>query len=107
MSEAIEASLLHPNCRHTLATYFPGITELPKVPDEELARANYEAEQKQRYMERQIRKWKRRAAGSLGEENQAAAQAKVRYWQARIRGHLKENPQLRRDYHREKIFDVA
>ena len=107
LSEAIEASLLHPNCRHTLATYFPGITELPKVPDEELARANYEAEQKQRYMERQIRKWKRRAAGSLGEENQAAAQAKVRYWQARIRGHLKENPQLRRDYHREKIFDVA
>jgi hypothetical protein len=32
LSEAIEAGLLHPNCRHTLASYFPGITQLPKVP---------------------------------------------------------------------------
>lgn len=104
LSDAIKEGLLHPNCRHTLATYFPGVTKLPEVPDEETARKNYEAEQKQRYMERQIRKWKRRAAGALDEENQAAAEAKVKYWQARMREHLKENPQLRRDYHREKIY---
>jgi cellobiose-specific phosphotransferase system component IIA len=107
LSEAIEANLLHPNCRHTLATYFPGVTELPEVPDEELARKNHEAEQKQRYMERQVRKWKRRAVGSLDKENQVTAKKKVREWQKRIREHLKENPQLRRDYHREKIFEVA
>ena len=107
LSEAIEAGLLHPNCRHTCATWFPGITQLPKVPDEKLARANYEAEQKQRYMERQIRKWKRREAGSLDPENQNAAKAKVREWQGKIREHLKENPQLRRDYWREKIYEVA
>lgn len=107
LSEAIEDGLLHPNCRHTLATYFPGITQLPTVPDEKTARKNYEAEQKQRYMERQVRKWKRRKVGSLDEENRAAAQKKVREWQGKIREHLKENPQLRRDYHREKIFEVA
>jgi hypothetical protein len=58
-------------------------------------------------MERQIRKWKRREAGSLDPENQNAAKAKVKEWQGKIREHLKENPQLRRDYHREKIFEVA
>lgn len=107
LSEAIDAGLLHPNCRHTLATYFPGVTQLPKVPDEKLARANYEAEQKQRYMERQVRKWKRREAGSLDEDNKATARAKVREWQGKLREHLEENPQLRRDYQREKIFEVA
>ncbi len=105
LSEAIEAGLLHPNCRHTLATYFPGITKLPNVPDEALARKNYEAEQKQRYMERQVRKWKRREAGSLNEDNKAAARAKVREWQGKLREHLKENPQLRRDYWRERLID--
>lgn len=104
LSEAIEAGLLHPNCRHTLASYFPGITQLPKVPDEAEARKNYEAEQKQRYMERQVRKWKRREAGSLDPENQNAAKAKVREWQGKIREHLKENPQLRRDYWRERLL---
>jgi len=107
LSEAMDAGLLHPNCRHTLATYFPGVTELPKVPDEAEARKNYEAEQKQRYLERQVRRWKRREAGSLDEGNKSAAKAKVREWQKRIREHLKENPQLRRDYHREKIYDTA
>jgi len=104
LSEAMEANLLHPNCRHTLATWFPGITKLPNVPDEALARANYEAEQKQRYMERQIRKWKRREAGSLDPENQQQAAAKVKEWQGKIREHLKENPQLRRDYWRERLL---
>jgi len=104
LSEAMDAGLLHPNCRHTLATYFPGVTELPKVPDEAEARKNYEAEQKQRYMERQVRRWKRREAGSLDEENKAVAKAKVREWQKRIREHLKENPQLRRDYWRERLL---
>lgn len=107
LSEAMDKGLLHPNCRHTLATYFPGVTQLPKVPDEKEARRNYEAEQKQRYMERQVRRWKRREAGSLKEENKAAAKAKVREWQGKIREHLKENPQLRRDYHREKIYNAA
>lgn len=103
LSEAMDKGLLHPNCRHTLATYFPGVTQLPKVPDEATARANYKAEQKQRYMERQVRRWKRREAGSLDAENVNRAAAKVKEWQGRLREHLKENPQLRRDYWRERL----
>lgn len=104
LSEVMDKGLLHPNCRHTLATYFPGVTQLPKVPDEATAKANYEAEQKQRYMERQVRRWKRREAGSLDSENQKQAAAKVKEWQGKLREHLKENPQLRRDYWRERLL---
>jgi len=84
LSTAIEERLLHPNCRHTLTTYFPGITQLPEVPDEETARKNYEAEQEQRRIERNIRKFKRLLAGSIDEENREKYQVEVKKWQAKI-----------------------
>lgn len=102
LSTAMEEGLMHPNCRHNLSTYFPGITALPKVPDEEKALENYKYEQQQRYIERQIRKYKRLAEGSIDEENQKKYQDKVKEWQAIQREHLKENPQLRRAYNREQ-----
>lgn len=104
LSEAMEAGLLHPNCRHNLSTYFPGITTLPKIPDEEKALEYYEAEQRQRYIERQIRKYKRLAEGSIDEENRKKYNAKVREWQKIMRDFLEENPQLRRSYRREKVY---
>lgn len=91
-------------CRHSLVTHFPGITELPEPVDEEKALANYGGEQKQRHMERQVKKWKRVEAGSIDAENVTRASGKVKEWQGKLREHLKENPQLRRDYSREKII---
>ena len=102
LSEAMEKGFLHPNCRHNLSTYFPGITTLPKVPDEEKALENYKYEQQQRYIERQIREYKRLAEGSIDKENQKKYKKKVKEWQARQREHLEENPQLRRAYNREQ-----
>ncbi|WP_253197617.1 phage minor capsid protein [Clostridium algidicarnis] len=102
LSEAIEKRLLHPNCRHTLTTYFPGVTQLPLVPDGKEAIKVYEAEQLQRYMERQIRKWKRFEAGSCDIENQEKAHAKVKELEKELREHLDKNKQLRRDYSREE-----
>lgn len=102
LSEAIKEGLLHVNCRHTLTTYFEGVTQLPKVPDGKEAIKTYEAEQRQRYMERQIRKWKRIEAGSVDAENVNAAADKVREWQNRLGQHLRDNPELRRDYPREQ-----
>ncbi|MFT8313185.1 MAG: phage minor capsid protein [Clostridium sp.] len=102
LSEAMKAGLLHPNCRHTLATYFPGITKLPKVPKDDVINANYKAEQQQRAIEREIRRWKRREAGSLDDKNVQMASDKVKELQDKLRQHLKDNPQLRRDYSREK-----
>jgi len=104
LSTAMEEGLMHPNCRHNLSTYFPGITTLPKVPEKEKALQNYKYEQQQRYIERQIRKYKRLAEGSVDEENRKKYNAKVREWQGIMREFLKENPQLRRSYRREKVY---
>lgn len=102
LSEAMNAGLLHPNCRHTLATYFEGITKLPKPTDDKKALKSYEAEQKQRYIERQIRRWKRAEAGSCDPEDMKKAQDKVTEWENKLRQHLDDNPQLRRDPWREQ-----
>ena len=102
VSEAIEAGLLHPNCRHHLATYFPGVTRLPEIPDDETIQKNYAAEQKQRQIERQIRYWKRMQAGAMDPEQFTKAGQRVKQWQSRMREHLEANPQLRRQYSREK-----
>lgn len=86
-----------------MTTFIPGTSSLPKPADDAKALANYQAEQKQRYMERQIRKYKRLEAGSVDEGNQANYKAKVRQWQAQLRIHLKEHDYLRRDPKREKV----
>jgi len=101
LSEAIKAGLLHPNCRHSLITYFPGITRLPKVPNGKEAIRVYNAEQQQRAYERQIRKWKRVEAGSVDAENVNKAADKIKELENRLKQHLKDNPELRRDYNRE------
>ena len=106
LSEAMKAGLLHPNCRHTLITYFPGITKLPDPVDDDEALKSYRAEQQQRYMERQIRKWKRIEAGACDPENVNKAQEKVKEWQNALREHLDNNKQLRRDYNREETRGV-
>lgn len=77
---------------------------MPKVPDEEKTLENYKNEQRQRYIERQIRRYKRLAEGSIDKENQKEYQDKVKEWQKVMREFLKENPQLRRAYRREKIY---
>ncbi|ASA22324.1 phage minor capsid protein [Paenibacillus donghaensis] len=103
LSTAMDNGLFHPNCRHNMTTYVKGQSRLPEPVDDTKALASYKQEQRQRYMERQVRKYKRRAAGSLDEVNQAKAEAKVKQWQGALRGHIKANPELRRDYSREKI----
>lgn len=102
LSEAIEKGLLHPNCRHSLITYFEGITTLPKVPDGKEAIKTYEAEQKQRALEREIRKWKRIKEGTLDPLEEGRAINKIKELQNRLTNHINENPQLRRAYEREE-----
>ena len=65
LSEAIEAGLLHPNCRHTIATYSPwGLHRSRRSRTREKAQETYEAEQKQRAIERRIKKLKRISEGT-------------------------------------------
>ena len=99
LPEARAAGLLHPNCRHSIAIYLPGVTKpRPKPP----SRATYEQTQQQRYYERQVRAWKRRAAASLDDKARTAANAKVRVYQGRIR-ELVADTGLPRKSHREQI----
>lgn len=106
LSEAMKAGLLHPNCRHTISTYFPGITKLPEAPDVYKAVGTYKAEQRQRELERKIRKWKRKAEGSLSPENVSYANEKVGQYQKELRIYLDKNPELRREYNREKTRGI-
>ncbi|MFD7647868.1 phage minor capsid protein [Streptomyces albidoflavus] len=99
LDEARAAGLQHPNCRHSVSAYAPGLTE---VDDAEPDPAGYEAGQRQRAIERNIRKWKRRQAVALDPQEQRAAAGKVRQWQGAMRQHLAAHPSLRRLRHREQ-----
>ncbi|MGF6358064.1 hypothetical protein ABIE27_006029 [Paenibacillus sp. 4624] len=103
LSRAIAAGLFHPNCRHNMTTFIPGSSTLPPPADDEKALARYQAEQKQRYMERQVRKYRRLSEGSVDDENRAKYKAKVRQWQGQLGQHMKDHDYLRRDYKREKL----
>ncbi|MET7450675.1 phage minor capsid protein [Streptomyces sp. NPDC005574] len=99
LDEARQAGLQHPNCRHSTSAYTPGITQLDEPnsdPD------GYEAGQRQREIERHIRKYKNRAAAAVDPEAKRQANAKVRQWQGAMRGHLDAHPDLRRLRHREQ-----
>ncbi|GKV55980.1 hypothetical protein NCCP2222_19270 [Sporosarcina sp. NCCP-2222] len=102
LSTAMKNYAFHPNCRHTLSTFFPGISTVPKASEDANAVERYDAEQKQRYMERQIRMYKRLHAGSVDEVNELRYKKKVAEWQNRLEEHLQQNDFLRRDRTREK-----
>ncbi|GAA3144875.1 hypothetical protein GCM10010466_39950 [Planomonospora alba] len=99
VAEARAAGLLHPNCRHNLNAYLPGVTR-PAPPVE--ASGTYEDTQEQRRLERQVRHWKRREAAALDDDARAKADVKVEEYQARLR-ELTKATGLRRRSGREQI----
>ncbi|WP_406334343.1 phage minor capsid protein [Streptomyces zaomyceticus] len=100
LDEARRAGLQHPNCRHSVSAYTPGLTT---ADDAEPDPAGYEAGQRQREIERHIRKYKRRAAAAVDEQGRKAAEAKARQWQTAMREHLAAHPDLRRNRKREQL----
>jgi len=103
LSTAIKAGLLHPNCRHTLITYFEGVTRIPKKQDEKEALKNYHLEQYQRKLERKIRSLKRLAVGSVDKDEKKKYSLQLRASQKEMRDFLKTNPQFKRNSGREQI----
>lgn len=105
LSTAIKSKLFHPNCKDTTVTYFSGINTEVKPPSEqelEMKKKNYINEQKQRYNERQIRKYKRLELGSTDEENIEKYHKKRLEWQ-QYNDEFCEEHNLKRRYEREKI----
>ncbi|MFD6415994.1 phage minor capsid protein [Streptomyces sp. NPDC060194] len=99
LTEARGGGLFHPNCRHDVLAYLPGVTRRPPATP---ARGTYEQSQKQRYLERQIRAWKRREAAGLDEQAVRAARTRVREYQARVRELVAETAMPRKS-HREQL----
>lgn len=106
LSEAMAAGLYHPNCKDTHTTYFEGITKVDKVTKKEQIQSinNYNIQQKQRYNERQIRKYKRLSDYSIDDSNKNKYKIKVKEWQAKQRQLQNQYPKIVvRDYSRESI----
>ncbi|MFJ9657608.1 phage minor capsid protein [Streptomyces griseoflavus] len=99
--EARAAGLFHPNCRHSLSAYLPGVTTRP--PHHATPGTTYEDTQRQREIERHIRKWKRRQAVARDDASRRIAGAKIREWQKAQREHVAAHEHLRRKPQREQI----
>jgi hypothetical protein len=99
--EARSAGLFHPNCRHSLSAYLPGVTTRP--PHHPTPGTTYEDTQRQRAIERTIRAWKRRQAAAMDDAQRRRAGAYVRKWQKAAREHVAAHPDLRRKPQREQI----
>lgn len=110
LSEAIAGGLYHPNCKDIHTTYFEGVNTPPKpMTKEQIDEANrvYALEQKQRYNERQIRKYKRLVDGSVDPENVVKYRQKLSQWKAYQKDFISKNSDvLKRRYELEKVFDL-
>lgn len=106
LSTAVKARLFHPNCKDTVVTYFPGINTKPIPPTKaelEVKKQNYVIEQKQKYNERQIRKYKRLELGSTDDGNIEKYHNKRIQWQ-NYNKEFCEEYDLKRRYDREKVI---
>ena len=103
MEEARAAGLHHPNCTHSEGLYLPGSTVVEPgtmgVRDAE----TYDASQRQRALEREIRKHKRLLVAAITGEAESKARAAIRGYQAQIRELLAEHPKLQRKRYREAV----
>lgn len=103
VAEAREAGLFHPHCKHSMTVYVPGLTAKGRAPSSHQNpedAAGYKARQKQRYMERTLRRWKRRQAAATTPEDERIARAYVTKWQGKLRAHTGD-VKLPRKYSRE------
>lgn len=108
LSTAIAGGLFHPNCRHATTTFFEGVNTEPTPMDAGRTEENSALEQKQRYNERQIRKYKRLEMGSLTQENIDKYKEKRIYWQQRNNAFIAAHSDvLRRDYARESSHGLV
>ncbi|MEG0475025.1 MAG: phage minor capsid protein [Carnobacterium sp.] len=106
LSTAISGHLFHPNCKHTMTTFFPDITTIPSKADVAKTRENSDTIATQRYNERNIRKYKRLENGSLDEQNKAKYGLKVKEWQGKQRELMNAHPEVHRSYKREGLRGV-
>ena len=107
IEEAKASGLFHPNCKDTLVVYDPEIDDDGLVEPHETKKVfsvenKYDAIQKQRYNERQIRYWKERKEVAITQAEFDKANKKVKYWQYQNLKHCELNG-IERKYYREGL----
>lgn len=100
LAEAKAAGLFHPNCGHAQAAWFPGVS-VPAAPQQD--QDTYDASQRQRALERDIRQRKRELAAALSPEVATKARQQIRASQQQIRELIAAHPKLSRKSVREQI----
>ena len=86
LGEAENEGVFHPRCIHGITTYYPGISHEPKGGFRDEPRQiqppsrAYTARSQQRYMERQIRKYKDRLIVAQTQQQKEMAKNKIREW---------------------------
>lgn len=80
LSVAISQGLFHPNCRHTLSTWFKGISSDPPNLEEEEISGNYANLQKLNRVNNTIRKYRRLSAGATDPQTKKKYQEKLKHW---------------------------
>jgi hypothetical protein len=102
IEDATAAGLFHPNCKHTLTAYLPGVTQLKPNAWTAANEQDYKNTQTLRALERAVRASKLQAAAALTPLDKARATRAVRAGQARIRDFTAQTGLLRRS-RREQI----
>lgn len=93
----------HPHCRCSVSMFVPGATDLGTHRLDPDSAEYYDAEQRQRGIERDIRAAKQQAAVAITPQAQADARAHLAAAQADMRAHLEANPDLVRYSYREGL----
>jgi hypothetical protein len=103
VDEAVGAGLLHPNCRHSLSAYLPGLTVAPThTADPEGARAR----DRLRALERRKRELLRQEAATkpfTDGKTPPALKDRIKAVNAEIKAHVASSPDLKRKPERERI----
>lgn len=97
LAEARAAGFQHPNCRHVLLPYLPGVTRASGGHAWTAAdQRRYDATQQLRYLERQVRAAKRQQIAALNDLDRQRAARRMRAYQSRIRVHVGQHDLVRR-----------
>ncbi len=106
LSEAVENGLFHPNCRHTLTTWYEGISTMSVPMDPEKIRKNAALEQEQRRLERAVRQAKRLEMGSTDTESIRKYSLQRRTAQKKLKAFVDQHSDvLRRAPWKEKVYE--
>jgi len=99
LAEATALGLFHPNCRHSLAAYIPGVTRTPANSADPKGDKD---RQTLRRLERELRALKLKEAAVIDPAAKQALGKKIRAKQARIRQHV-SSTSAKRQPQREQI----